>query len=652
MPLTRVSKRKFQPARVARVQWDSFRKGLNTLLRDSELDPEQVKDMTNLIVKGKGIITQRPGTQNFHKVSENGKIRGLFGVKIDDTELLGISDDGFLTRKSGTSYEQIQGASFASGYKVRGIQLQGKAYIVQQVKPLVRYDGTTLLSYTTISPPYNLTATNLSGVTGGFTWAWRIAAVSDAGRTLPSDPIALSGLPEDLANTAVRITWSAPTGATGIISGYEIYGREQGAQSRLAGIPSQNTEWIDDGTYIPSQIAFMPDFNETGGPNAKYIISSVGKIILANLSGATSRLMWSGADVNIGKFHWTRGGGYIDVDKDDGTEITAIAESSENRIIVWKERAIYQVKLVFNETFGIVEAQVQKITDAEGCLSHDTVRSANNDLWFVGRSAGRGVAFYSLGYQPNILANVLRTKELSGSIRPDLESVNKRRFDDMWSEVWDNRYWWFIPQGSNQMVAYMYDFERDNWSGPHSFPSNPVIGTIYYDENGNEHFLLGDGEDGFTSKVSYGYTNDKGVNFSWSFQTRRENFREAFKLKTLLKAYYHLTNLAGGTVNVQILTEGEEGLSTTIAAEAVTAPSTSAGWGSFAWGYMAWGSPLQVSGGSTNSPEVRRYLDLNESNVASAAIKMTGTGVRGDIIAAEMTARVQEAPPASWRGDI
>jgi hypothetical protein len=81
MAYTNVPKRSFRPARVLESTWDSFRKGLNTLLRDSELSPEQAKQMQNLVLEGKGIVTQRPGTATLYQSSPSpaGKIRGLFG---------------------------------------------------------------------------------------------------------------------------------------------------------------------------------------------------------------------------------------------------------------------------------------------------------------------------------------------------------------------------------------------------------------------------------------------------------------------------------------------------------------------------------------------------------------------------------------------
>jgi hypothetical protein len=649
MPILQARKRQFRPGKMLKATWDSFRSGLNSLLRDSELTKEQVKELYNLVLEGKGIITQRPGTGLFFTASDTGKVRGIFGSKIaGNVELLAITDEGILKKKDGVSNLAITGASWASGSKVRMTQLQDKVYLVQNDRPLTYYNGSGLLSYTTIPAPTNLRATNLSGVTGAYTWSWRVAAYTDVGRTLASDPVTLANLPEDLTRTAVRLNWTAPSGAAGLVKGYEIHGREMGAESRLAGIPSTSTEWIDDGAMSPSTIAQLPDFNETGGPQAKYIIKSVGKLILGNISGHNSRLMWSGADVNLGKFHWTKGGGYIDIDANDGTEITGIKEADENRIIVWKERTIHQVKLAYNASLGIVEAQVQKISDAIGCLSHDTVQEYENNTYFVGRAAGRGISFNSLGYQPNILANVLRTAEMSGVIRPSLESINKSRMDDMFALVYGAAYWWFVPEGGSSMKCWMYDYERQAFTGPHTFPGGPICGAIFYDENGQEHMLYGNGTSGKITEVSKGYSTDYGADIPWNFTSKKEDFRLPFKLKTLLRAFFHLADISGGSVTVQIVTEKEDGLSTVEEAFTISSPSKLAGWGSFPFGGgTRYGSTQQASKSSSNSAEFKRYLNLNTPSVASTQVRISGTS-KAKIVSIELRAREEASDPPGW----
>lgn len=649
MPITSLKKRKFTPSKKLKVTQDSFRKGLDVNLRASELGPEQARETTNMVLDGKGILKDRPGTGVMYAASSMGKIRGLYGSKINDTvELLATSDEGYLTKMAGASYTRINGASWASGYKVRMTQLKNQVWITSQDKPLTRYDGTTLLSYTTLAAPTALTATNISGVTGTYSWSWRVAARTDVGRTLASDPIVLSGLPEDLTTTAVQISWTAPSAASGVLQGYEIFGREMGSETRLTGIPSNSTTWIDNGATEPSQLAFLPDFNETGGPQAKYIIKSAGKLIIANISGFKSRVMWSGADNNLGKFHWTKGGGYLDISGDDGQEITGIKEYSDNQIIIAKERSIYQMKLSYNSSLGIVEATTIKLSDSVGCVNGDTIQAVNNATYFAARVSGSGITIGSLDYEPNIYSPILRTADLSPQIKPLFNSVNTTRLEDMFAVSWNQKYWLFYPVGAGEMQAVSYDWQRGGITGPHTFPSNPCVGTIYYDADDAEHFIYGDGDDGYITEISESYGNDKGTDFGWQFASRKENFKLPFSLKTLLQALIHLADIKGSAVSVEVLVEKPDGTTTTTASFTVATPNTLAGFGSFMFGAKKWGSSDQASTSTSNTSDIRKYLDLNATDVVSAQIRIGGSGTSCKILSTELRAREQVSLPTSW----
>lgn len=651
MAITQLKRRQFKPAKTLKTEWDSFRRGLNTTLRDNELGDEQVKELQNLILDGKGLATPRPGTDIYFNTGTSGKVRGMFGSKIDlVNELLAISDMGYLVKKSGTSNSRINGYSWPSGEKIRMIQLQDKVYLTQTNRPLVKYDGYTLTSYTTILAPVSLTVTNLSGVSGTFTWSWRIAFTTDAGRSAVSDPVLLANLPEDLTRTSVRITWGYPSNTTPYITGVEVYGREQGAESRLTGLANNTNSWIDDGSTLASNIAFMPEFNESGGPNAKYIIKSAGKIVLANIVGATSRIMWSGADVNIGKFHWTRGGGYIDISKDDGQAITGIKEVAENLIVVWKERSIYQVKLSYNSDLGIVEATYTKISDAVGGLSHDTIQAVENDTYFVGLRPGGGVSLNSLGYQSGILAAVLRTAETSAAIRPDLKGINRARRDDMWAIFYDQRYWWFYPIGTSEMKCLVYDYERQGFSGPMSFPDNPIVGAVYYDDTNRDRFLYGDGDDGDITEISATYKDDKGVDFNWRFGTKKEDFGVPDRLKTLLNSFVHIADLTGNPVQVQIYAEDKEGNTTPIKTYDITpsAINKHTGWGSHAFGSFAWGSTIQSSPSTSSSRDYRKTVQHNKSQLGAVQVVLSGTGANCKIVQINLEARPEYGVPSDW----
>lgn len=655
MPILRVNKRKFKPAKVLEQTWNSFRKGLNTLLLDSELSNEQAKEMRNMVLTGKGIATQRPGTGYLYTAGAslaNTKVRGLFGSEISNNpELLAVTDAGYLTKKNGGTYTTITGASWVSGYKVRMVQLQDQVYIVQPGRPMARYNGSTLLSYTTITSPTGLTATNLSGVTGSFSYSWRVAAITDIGRTLASDPVVLTKLPENLDRTSVRLSWAYPSGASGLIKGWDIYGRDSGSETRLTGVAASSTSWDDDGSSVPSLISGLPDFNETAGPNAKYVIESVGKLVVANVVGAANRVMWSGAGINAGKFNWTVGGGYQDCGSDQ--EITGIVEIEENKFIIFKERSIYQLKLSYNADLGIVEPTLTKITDEVGCLSGDTVVAAINNFYYIGTRPGRGISLNSIGYEPNIASPVLRTAEISEVISPDLEAVNKARTEDMFAVVYGGLYWWFFPVSDSSMRCYAYDLKRLSFSGPHTFPTNPVIGTVWYDENGVSRFVYGSGNgNGKVVEVSPSYSSDvDGEEISWAFGSKKENFGEPFKLKTLLKTFIHLADVEGGDVSVEVKITDDLGTTSTTNSFTVEAPNKYAGFGSFLFGTKLFGHSSQMSTSTSNTSDVRKYVDHNISNVVESQIRITGSGSRAKIVELQQQAREQVSPSATWLVD-
>src|SRR3990167_10665744 len=102
----------YKPPRPITFVWDTFRKGLNTILRDNEIDKEELAQMDNLLLKGKGIPTKRWGTALYFNAGVTGSVRGLEGFyKSDGTiELLAITDEGYLVKRNGTTYSTLAGA--------------------------------------------------------------------------------------------------------------------------------------------------------------------------------------------------------------------------------------------------------------------------------------------------------------------------------------------------------------------------------------------------------------------------------------------------------------------------------------------------------------------------------------------------------------
>lgn len=637
---------KVQLAKPVEVVWDSFRRGVNKLLQDVELSDEEYRRGDNLILKGAGIITTRPGTANYYQAGGS-RVRSLksYYMKSGTKELLALTDSGYLTKKNSASYTIIPGGSYNSGTNVTMSQIYDKVYISSISKELRRYDGTTLTSYVGINRPSSVSATKNSGTSGIWTYSWRVSAESDVGETLASTGVTVTGLPEELETTKyVTISWATVPNATG----YVIYGRDSGNETFLTRVQNTQTSWVDDGSSIPSAFVFPAEADFTAGPKAKYMVGFRDKLVIGNLENNPSRVMFSGGGPNVDKFHWSKGGGYIDISKDDGEVITGLAEF-ENKVVVFKERSIYQMTLTYNSSLGIVEPAITKISGSIGCLSHETIKAVENDIFFVGRRAGGAISLNALGYEPNF-TTVLRTSEISNRIRPDLEAVNQARLTEMWGYFYAQKYWLFYPVGSTGMYCFAYDRERLAWLGPQYFPNSPSCGEVFYDDNGSEHFLYGDGDDGFVTEISSGYSNDKGTGFTWQLETKKEALKDPFVLKNLMSCLFHFRNITGN-LSVNILVETKSGETTTTKSFTVGSQSVLAGWGSFLFGAKGYGRTQQASMSSSNLVDVIKYIQVNKTSVRTVSVRISGTGSSVDIVAMKLvlTKLSPLSIPASWR---
>src|SRR5690348_6321837 len=134
MPSLNTTPPQYRPTKDVAFDWDTFRRGLNTLLRDNEIGKDEISQAEHILLKGKGIPTKRWGTKLYFQAGNaTGSVRGLLGFypsgASGGNELLAITDDGYLTKKSGASYSTLTGASWASGYNAEMVQLDNKVYI-------------------------------------------------------------------------------------------------------------------------------------------------------------------------------------------------------------------------------------------------------------------------------------------------------------------------------------------------------------------------------------------------------------------------------------------------------------------------------------------------------------------------------------------
>ena len=149
----------FKKRKDVKAEWETFKKGLNLLLRPTELGRDELAQADNIMLEGAGVATGRWGSEKYFTANATGTIRGLGTYKSSSAnEILAMSDEGFLVKKNGTGSTQITGQSWPSGTTVRMEQLGGKTYVVADDTAFTEYDGTSLTVFSTISPPTGLSA--------------------------------------------------------------------------------------------------------------------------------------------------------------------------------------------------------------------------------------------------------------------------------------------------------------------------------------------------------------------------------------------------------------------------------------------------------------------------------------------------------------
>lgn len=649
MPSFNFKEPQYKPPKTLQLDWSNFKGGLNTLLRQTEIKDNELAQADNLKLVGLGVPTKREGTANYFLTAPSvatgaQRVRGLKGVLFASgasgvNELLALSDYGILVKKSGASYVEIPGASYASGYNAEFVQMFNNVYIVNGTNYITKYGGVSISSFTQLTKPTNVTATNLSGVSGTFQRSFRISAFNAVGETIATDAVLISNLPQDLTTTTIRLQWTSSSPAS-LVLGYGVYGFEQGDERLITTVsPSGGATIRYDyvGTPDPSELVFPQAADTTSGPIAKYIIAHKDKIVLGNIDGFPSRIAWSGGGANIDKFNWRYGGGYIDIDKDSGDRITGLIEYQDS-IVVFKERSIWQVTLAASG--DLVIPTVKMVIRGVGCVAHRTIKHVENDVFFLSR---RGV--FTLGNEANYLANVLRTNELSAKIRPTFATLSPAQLEQACATYHDNKYRLSYPSGGNTIndKEIIYDRERLAWMGPNTYPATPGVYEVYYDGANKENLVWGDAYDTFVTEMSNGYVNDKDVKIQTRLLTKKTAFDNPFRFKQVKDLYSNWRNVLGSPF-VNIILETRDGAVGSAESFTITASSAGVGWGFDRWGTFKWGNTSGAGSAESSSDLVRRTRVNKTGRTIQIEVTTTGNNDKYELLAMQILA--QELGPS------
>lgn len=638
MPIFQTNTPAFKPKKPVTEDWTDFAKGLNLLLRPTELSNEEMAVADNIMLTGKGVPTGRWGILTYFTANATGTIGGFGTYKSNDgtqNDFLALSDEGYLVKKNGSSSTVLTGQSWPSGSAIHTEQLGGKTIIVSSNRPFTLYDGTNLSVFATISAPTGLRATNFSGATGPNSQSYEVVAIAtNGGQTGPSTNYVLGSLPNDLSKTQVRLFWTAPSAAS--LTGYEIYRGPQGDETLLAAVGPNVTSYIDSGDPV-SQTVEAPLVNTTGGVNSAFVAKYKDRILVVN-SSEPNKLMISGRYPFHTNFSWLNGGGYIYVDPDSGDNITGIAvQPIADRIVIYKDNASYLVELSTIQVgnFTLLDPNYVPISTAVGCSSQDTIATVENDTFYFGRQG-----LYVTGYEPNFL-NIIRTNEISAKMRPYLELLNDTDYTTANAFYVNHKYVLSFPQRKEMLV---YDRERGAWVGPWKLPFGIRYMKKYLDSSGTEKWVLGSYENNQIYVFDADTNSDNGTTIIKTMRTKKTYFGDFSTLNIVTFFYVLLRNIIG-TSTVNIITEDRDGNQSTAKSFTITGAATagSTGWGTDQWGTAEWGLSNNTTA-TIASDELTRWGSLfKQARLLQIEVTSTAPNSNFEVLQLKVNAAKQSA---------
>ena len=208
------------PPRPIVITQDKFDRGVITLIDQTKLPRNALKELENGLLGEDGAPMVRPGLAWYATAASADSIDGgdFFVDSSDDIHLLKVAGGTvYRSLDDGLNWSACTGATLTADKKVSMIQAREFMYIFNGWDNIVRYDGTTVLdTYTSLPAPTgsSATKTGLSGTT--YTYRYRVSAVNDVGFTDASAAVTESvGLTRDSwdATNKVTFTWTQVTGA-------------------------------------------------------------------------------------------------------------------------------------------------------------------------------------------------------------------------------------------------------------------------------------------------------------------------------------------------------------------------------------------------------------------------------------------------------
>lgn len=269
--------------------------------------------------------------------------------------------------------------------------------------------------------------------------------------------------------------------------------------------------------------------NCSGAPTGKFIAAYKQRLYIAGNSTYPDRLFFSTIASSSGTITWNQTSQYLDVNPEDGNNITALSKTS-NLLLIWKERAMYR----WNGTSTDAELLVDI-----GTTSQESVAQV------------KGLTFF---FNPNgiYITNGGYPTEISRPIYDWIKNMSASYYDDVSGFGDEDHYYCSIGNVTKDgrtftNVWLVYTISSQNWH-VYTFADSFRFMTKYITTSNSVTYAGGD-TSGDVQTLFSGNT-DNGTSITYEYETRDEEWGNRASTKNVSDIAVFTDQGFGGIVSI------------------------------------------------------------------------------------------------------
>lgn len=282
-------------------------------------------------------------------------------------------------------------------------------------------------------------------------------------------------------------------------------------------------------------LSFTQGSQVTSAPSGKFIATYKQRVYIAGDSSLPDRLYRSSIVSSAGAITWTTSTDYIDINPEDGNNITGFGKIA-NLLLIFKERAMYRWNGSATDAEIVVDV---------GCSSQESVAQAKGRLFFFNP---QGIWMTDGGYP----------QEISRPVYDWIKNMSASFYDDVSGYCDEDHYYCFIgnvTKGGRTFsnVKLVYTISSQTWVA-YSYADSFRAFVKRTDTDGTVTYLGGD-TDGSVQTLHSG-TTDNGTPISYEYISGDFELDSGSTTKTLTEMSAYAIN---GT-NTTLAVSGDDGV--------------------------------------------------------------------------------------------